>query len=370
MKNTMATIVLCLFSVLTVKAQQTTWNVKDAPNMIKSLQETPVTNEWMDKLLFLSNTVQTVKSIYPYRAQIVTLYNRLPEAKKQSQKGKEVYAILFPPKVKIGDRMADDKLYDLNGTVHHLADYKGKYLLLDFWSSGCVPCMYAMPELKEFSEKYKDSLVIVSLYLGNNEIERWKELSEEKGISWTNLNDCKGWWGMASRYGVKGIPHFVIISPEGKVLDMWAGYGPQLIKLRIRPFLEPRLEKMTISTLKDGSRKTVAYPVVKSTNVPECVVKEVELTALNTKVQISMEDVPGLSLRLKSRVHLVANGKTYALKGTEGITLDRRFTVPPNGNFCYTLLFEPLPMKTTSFTMQEGTTDKDVQIKDIQLVLP
>lgn len=43
-------IVWLLLLVLTVKAQQTTWNVKDAPNMIKSLQETPVTNEWMDKL--------------------------------------------------------------------------------------------------------------------------------------------------------------------------------------------------------------------------------------------------------------------------------------------------------------------------------
>ena len=43
--------------------------------------------------------------------------------------------------VKEGDEMADTDLYDLQGNIHHLADYKGKYLLVDFWSRGCGPCM-------------------------------------------------------------------------------------------------------------------------------------------------------------------------------------------------------------------------------------
>ena len=72
-----------------------------------------------------------------------------PDNEKNSQAGKEITVCLYPPvTVKEGDEMADTDLYDLQGNIHHLADYKGKYLLVDFWSRGCGPCMMALPEMK------------------------------------------------------------------------------------------------------------------------------------------------------------------------------------------------------------------------------
>ena len=53
--------------------------------------------------------------------------------------------------------MADTDLYDLQGNIHHLADYKGKYLLVDFWSRGCGPLYeWLLPEMKEISATWKD----------------------------------------------------------------------------------------------------------------------------------------------------------------------------------------------------------------------
>ena len=124
--------------------------------------------------------------------------------------------------------MADADLYDLGGTLRKLEDYKGKYLLLDFWSRGCGPCMMAMPELGEFSETNKDKLTVISLSLDTKK-EIWKKISEQQKISWVNLSDGKGMAGIAAKYGVEAIPHYVMISPEGKVLGSWVGYEKGLL---------------------------------------------------------------------------------------------------------------------------------------------
>lgn len=61
--------------------------------------------------------------------------------------------------MKEGDKMADTELFDLDGKIHHLTDFNGKYILLDFWSSGCGPCIMALPEMKEIQEQYKSVLL-------------------------------------------------------------------------------------------------------------------------------------------------------------------------------------------------------------------
>ena len=45
----------------------------------------------------------------------------------------------------------------------HLSDFEGRYLLLDFWSAGCGPCLMAFPEMRELQEMWKDRLVVVSI---------------------------------------------------------------------------------------------------------------------------------------------------------------------------------------------------------------
>ena len=91
-------------------------------------------------------------------------YDRLPEEIKRSQAGKEMYVALHPPaKVRTGDRMADAELVDSNGETHRLSEYLGKYVLLDFWSFGCGPCLQSLPELKAVSESYRDRLTVISI---------------------------------------------------------------------------------------------------------------------------------------------------------------------------------------------------------------
>lgn len=152
------------------------------------------------------------------------MYNLLDDAQKETSIGKSVYLALNPPTVvKVGEEAADADMYDLEGKVHRLAEFRGKYILLDFWSRGCGPCIMSQPELKEISEMYKDSLEVISLSIENRK--GWEEASKSHAMTWNNWNDLEENNGLYARYGVRGIPHFVLISPEGKVVDSWSGYA-------------------------------------------------------------------------------------------------------------------------------------------------
>ena len=62
---------------------------------------------------------------------------------------------------------------------------------------------------------------------------KWKEAMTVHNTSWVNICDPKSWGGLAANYGVNGIPYYVIISPEGKVVDKWFGFGDGLIKNKV-----------------------------------------------------------------------------------------------------------------------------------------
>jgi len=194
---------------------------------LEVLQQSPVSNIWLSRLKSIAIDVRQNKT--GLREPAVQLLSRLSPEQKESQIGREIIHFLFPATaVKTGEPMADADLYDLGGTLRKLEDYKGKYLLLDFWSRGCGPCMMAMPELGEFSETNKDKLTVISLSLDTKK-EIWKKISEQQKISWVNLSDGKGMAGIAAKYGVEAIPHYVMISPEGKVLGSWVGYEKGLL---------------------------------------------------------------------------------------------------------------------------------------------
>ena len=167
------------------------------------------------------------------------LYDRLPDKWKNTMTGSEIGITVYPPKeIAKGETAADGDLFDIDGGVHHLADFKGKYILLDFWSIGCGPCLQAIPEMKEVAEAYKDSLVIVSLSLDTEEI--WRQESPKHGMTWYNLSDKKGRSGMAAKYGVWGIPHYVLVSPQGILLAQWSGYSKGNLKENVKKHLGGR----------------------------------------------------------------------------------------------------------------------------------
>ena len=151
-------------------------------------------------------------------------YHRLSDVQKQSLYGKSITDHFSPPKeLNIGDQMADYPLHDQNGNTYKLSDFKGTYLLLDFWSVGCGPCVMAGPEMKEITEKYAESVTIIGINLDSPQ--GWKLYWGEE-ITWKNLNGGTGLkTGIAVNYGVRALPLYVLIDPNGVIVDKWSGYG-------------------------------------------------------------------------------------------------------------------------------------------------
>lgn len=200
------------------------------------MQRSMVTQIWLNKLKDLARDVKyNPKTLY--RQDALELYKRLTKKQLESRTGAEIKGYLFPPEVvKAGEMAADADLVDPQEKKRRLADYRGKYLLLDFWSVGCGPCLMAMPELRALSDTLKDMLTVVSLNIDTKK-DLWKRTSEKEQISWVNLNDDRGMTGLAASYGVNGIPHYVMISPEGIVLGHWIGYEKGKLSEKVREHL-------------------------------------------------------------------------------------------------------------------------------------
>ena len=166
---------------------------------------------------------------YPYRDDAIILYEMMSEDMKQTEEGKEIYANLYPPKqIKEGDVCPDADFFDLEGNLHHLSEFKGKYMLLDFWSLGCGYCILAFPEMKQMHEQYADKLAIVSLSIDKDA--RWRRASEEHQLTWSNWNEGKGMGGISVNFRVFTIPHYVLVNPEGIVEKMLVGYEDGMFK--------------------------------------------------------------------------------------------------------------------------------------------
>ena len=88
----------------------------------------------------------------------------------------------------------------------------------------------AQPELGKVAGKYPDHLNVVSISLDVSK-EMWRQASGQlKGV---NLSDLKGEGGIVARYGYEGMPKFVLISPEGKILEKWNGYRKGSLEERL-----------------------------------------------------------------------------------------------------------------------------------------
>ena len=191
--------------------------------IIASMKRLKPSQPWLEQLGSLARMCITYPD-YKFRDEALELYRILPEDVKTSLKGQEIYASLYPPEeAQDGADFPDATFYDLQGHEHHIAEHKGKYILLDFWSSGCGPCILAFPEMKQVYEKYQDRLAIISMSIDTDS--RWRKASETHDITWNNWNEGKGTGGLYANYRIMGIPYYVLINTEGKIEKRMMGYS-------------------------------------------------------------------------------------------------------------------------------------------------
>lgn len=201
------------------------------------MKEAPVTAVWLDRYATYVPFLQWNKQ-FGHEDLIRSLYDRMSEADRATEEGQLITAYLnLPEVVNVGDQIVDGDLYDVKGNLHHLSEFKGKYILLDFWSQGCGPCLQSLPEMEEVAKLYKDQMEVVSIC--SDPKESWLDFIERKGLTGNQWNEfAKGKTGLAAVYQVNAIPYYVMISPKGEIVDMWKGYGPGSIKEKVQHLIQ------------------------------------------------------------------------------------------------------------------------------------
>ncbi|TSJ40542.1 AhpC/TSA family protein [Mucilaginibacter corticis] len=127
---------------------------------------------------------------------------------------------------------------DINGKALSLADFKGKYVMLDFWASWCVPCRKSNPHMIELYNKYKaKGFDVIGIADDDRKIAVWNAAVAKDGVGiWHNvlrgldmdkiMKNIKNPEDLDQQYGIASIPTKILIGPDGKILGRYGdSYG-------------------------------------------------------------------------------------------------------------------------------------------------
>jgi thiol-disulfide isomerase/thioredoxin len=108
---------------------------------------------------------------------------------------------------------------------------RGKVVLLDFWTYGCINCIHMIPVLERLEEKYGDALVVIGVhsakFANEGRTENIRQIVQRYNLKHPVINDSAFFvWNSYGRYGVNAWPTFVLIDPRGNIFAVQAGEIP------------------------------------------------------------------------------------------------------------------------------------------------
>ena len=140
-------------------------------------------------------------------------------AQTTDEKGNDLDSVYAQKLLKPGTTAPDFILPMPNGYRVQLAEFKGKYVLLDFWASWCPDCRKDIPAVKAMYEKYGKNVVFIGVSFDTDR-DRWAKCVADNGMTWRQVSELKRMREakIAQTYGVQWIPSMTLVGPDGKVV--------------------------------------------------------------------------------------------------------------------------------------------------------
>ncbi|CAL2107870.1 cytochrome c biogenesis protein CcmG, thiol:disulfide interchange protein DsbE [Tenacibaculum sp. 190524A02b] len=121
-----------------------------------------------------------------------------------------------------GKKSPNFSFENIDGNKVQLKDFKGKYVFIDVWATWCLPCLQQIPYLKKLEERFEGkNIVFVGISVDRKDkYSLWKETIEAKKMKGIQLFADKSFESdFIVAYGIMSIPRFILIDPEGKIVD-------------------------------------------------------------------------------------------------------------------------------------------------------
>jgi len=168
----------------------------------------------------VSMSVVSERAMIGDYSDVKPIYDKLDNKLRETPEGKRIAERLVVLKRSdLGEPMLDFTQNNPEGQPVKFAQFKGKYVLVDFWASWCGPCRAENPNVLKAYDQYKDkNFTVVGISLDDNG-DKWQKAIKDDHMPWTELSDLKGWKNeVATYYGIQAIPCTYLIDPQGKII--------------------------------------------------------------------------------------------------------------------------------------------------------